>query len=80
LAFSATRLASFAAHEDHAESFVLAWGACTEELAVPYEPWIGVCSQLVESAPVELLQRHVEPDSLGQHHGQVPARIVTSGG
>ena len=43
-----TRLASYAAHDAHAEGFVVAWGACTEELAVPYEPWIGVCSQLVE--------------------------------
>ena len=50
-----TRLASYAAHDAHAEGFAVAWGACTEELAVPYEPWIGVCSQLVESAPVELL-------------------------
>ena len=51
-----TRLASYAAHDAHAEGFAVAWGACTEELAVPYEPWIGVCSQLVESAPVELLR------------------------
>ncbi len=27
---------------------------------MPYEPWIGVCSQLVESAPDELLDRHVK--------------------
>ena len=50
-----TRLASYAAHHAHGEGFAVVWGACTEELAVPYEPWIGVCSQLVESAPVELL-------------------------
>jgi hypothetical protein len=31
-----------------------------EELAVPYETWIEVCSQLVEHAPQELLARHVE--------------------
>ena len=24
---------------------------------VPYEPWIGVCSQLVEHAPPDLLKR-----------------------
>ena len=47
-----TRLASYAAYDAHAEGFAVVWGACTEELAVPYEPWIGVCSQLVESAPV----------------------------
>ena len=50
-----TRLSSYAAHDAHAEGFAVAWGACTEELAVPYEPWIGVCSQLVESAPERLL-------------------------
>jgi class 3 adenylate cyclase len=55
-----TRLASYGAHDAHAEGFAVAWGACTEELAVPYEPWIGVCTQLVESAPVELLEQHVE--------------------
>ncbi len=65
-----TRLASYAAHDAHAEGFVVAWGACTEELAVPYEPWIGVCSQLVESAPVELLQRYVE-----RHKGEL-ARLA----
>ena len=36
------------------------WGSCSEELAVPYEPWIEVCSQLVEHAPQELLAGHVE--------------------
>jgi len=55
-----TRLASYAAHDAHADGFAVAWGACTEELAVPYEPWIGVCTQLLESAPDELLARHVE--------------------
>jgi len=65
-----TRLASYAAYDAHAEGFAVVWGACTEELAVPYEPWIGVCSQLVESAPVELLQRHVE-----RHKGEL-ARLA----
>jgi class 3 adenylate cyclase len=65
-----TRLASYAAHDAHAEGFAVVWGACTEELAVPYEPWIGVCSQLVESAPVELLRRHVE-----RHKGEL-ARLA----
>ena len=65
-----TRLASYAAHDAHSEGFAVAWGACTEELAVPYEPWIGVCSQLVESAPIELLQRHVE-----RHKGEL-ARLA----
>ena len=65
-----TRLASYAAHDAHAEGFAVVWGACTEELAVPYEPWIGVCSQLVESAPAELLGRHVE-----RHKGEL-ARLA----
>jgi len=55
-----TRLASYGAHDAHAERFAVVWGSCTEELAVPYEPWIGVCTQLLESAPEELLSRHVE--------------------
>ena len=55
-----TRLASYAAHHAHAEGFAVAWGACTEELAVPYEPWIGVCTQLVEHALAELLARHLK--------------------
>jgi class 3 adenylate cyclase len=55
-----TRLASYAAHDAHADGSAVVWGACTEEFAVPYEPWIGVCSQLVESAPDELIARHVK--------------------
>ena len=46
-----SRLASFSAHGAHGEGFAVLWGACSEELAVPYEPWISVCSQLVEHAP-----------------------------
>jgi class 3 adenylate cyclase/tetratricopeptide (TPR) repeat protein len=53
-----TRLSSFAAHRAHAEGFAVCWGACSEELAVPYEPWIEVCSDIVEHAPLELLERH----------------------
>jgi class 3 adenylate cyclase len=65
-----TRLASYAAHHAHAEGFAVCWGACTEELAVPYEPWIGVCTQLVESAPDELLVSHVK------RHGGELARVA----
>src|SRR5205807_2138707 len=42
-----TRLASYAAHQAHADGFAVCWGACSEELAAPYEPWIAVCTQLV---------------------------------
>ena len=45
------------AHRAHAEGFAVCWGACSEELAVPYEPWIEVCSQIVEHAPQELLEQ-----------------------
>lgn len=65
-----SRLASFSAHGAHGEGFAVLWGACSEELAVPYEPWISVCSQLVEHAPVELLERHV------QRHGGELARLA----
>ncbi len=55
-----TRLASYAALAAHGEGFAVGWGRCSQELAVPYEPWIEVCSQLVEHAPAELLARYVE--------------------
>ena len=43
-----TRLASYAALASYADGFAVCWGACSEDLAVPYEPWIHACSQLVE--------------------------------
>jgi hypothetical protein len=54
-----TRLASHAALRAHAEGFVVCWGACSEDVAAPYEPWIEVCSQLVEHAPGEVLAGYV---------------------
>jgi class 3 adenylate cyclase/tetratricopeptide (TPR) repeat protein len=61
-----TRLSSYGAHRAHAEGFAVCWGACSEELAVPYEPWIEVCSQLVEHAPEGVLNRLVE-----RHKGEL---------
>lgn len=61
-----TRLASFAAHGAHANGFGVFWGSCSEDLAVPYEPWIGVCTHVVENAPTELLTSHVR-----RHHGEL---------
>jgi class 3 adenylate cyclase/tetratricopeptide (TPR) repeat protein len=55
-----TRLASYEALGAHGDGFAVCWGGCSEELAVPYEPWIEVCSQLVEHAPDELLHGYVE--------------------
>ena len=65
-----SRLSSLAAHGAHGEGFAVLWGACSEELTVPYEPWIAVCSQLVEHAPIELLERHVA------RHGGELARLA----
>jgi class 3 adenylate cyclase len=65
-----TRLASYAAHHAHSEGAAVLWGACSEELAVPYEPWIQICTHVVEHAPQELLQRHMES------HGGELSRLV----
>jgi class 3 adenylate cyclase len=72
-----SRLASFSAHGAHGEGFAVLWGACSEELAVPYEPWISVCSQLVEHAPSELLERHVDRygGELGRLTRELPRRL-----
>jgi class 3 adenylate cyclase len=69
-----TRLSSFAAHRAHAEGFAVCWGACSEELAVPYEPWIEVVSQLVEHAPQELLEHHCK-----RHGGELSRLVRTLG-
>ena len=65
-----SRLASLAAYGAHGEGFAVLWGACSEELAVPYEPWISVCSQLVEHAPQDVLERHAA------RHGGELARVA----
>jgi AAA ATPase domain len=65
-----TRLSSYAADRAHAQGIAVCWGACSEELAVPYEPWIEVCSQLVEHAPIDLLAAHVE------RHGGELSRVA----
>src|SRR5690348_11991918 len=65
-----SRLASLSAHGAHGEGFAVLWGACSEELAVPYEPWIAVCTQLVEHAPAEVLDRYVA------RHGGELGRLV----
>jgi class 3 adenylate cyclase len=54
-----TRLASHAALRAHAEGFAVCWGACSEDVAAPYEPWIEVCSQLVEHASSDVLAEYV---------------------
>ena len=54
-----TRLASNAALRAHAEGFAVCWGACSEDLGAPHEPWIEVCSQLVEHASDGVLGGYV---------------------
>jgi len=55
-----TRLASYAALGANADGFAVCWGACSQDLAAPYEPWITVCSQLVEHAPEAALADYAE--------------------
>jgi hypothetical protein len=55
-----TRLATHTAKVAHGDGFAVLWGSCSDELAVPYEPWIGICTQLVDHAPQEVLDRYVE--------------------
>ena len=57
-----TRLASYAALGANADGFAVCWGACSEDLAAPYEPWIDVCSQLVE---------HMDSDVLAGYAGRL---------
>jgi class 3 adenylate cyclase len=54
-----TRLASFSSLGANADGFAVCWGACSEDLAAPYEPWIAVCSQLVESTAEAVLEGYV---------------------
>ena len=48
-------MAAYAALGANADGFGVCWGSCSEDLAAPYEPWIAVCSQLIEHAPDEVL-------------------------
>jgi class 3 adenylate cyclase len=78
-----TRLASHAALEANADGFAVCWGVCSEDLAAPYEPWLEVCSQLVEHAPEDVLASYL-PDyggeiswvarTLRRRAAEVPAR------
>ena len=81
-----TRLASYSALGAHADGFGVCWGACSEDLAAPYEPWIAVCSQIVEHAPHDALGAYVErfggeisrlARNLGQRVPGAPAPAVS---
>ena len=55
-----TRLASYSALGANADGFAVVWGGCSDDLAMPYEPWIAVCEQLVEHAPQAVLEGYAE--------------------
>ncbi len=65
-----TRLASYAALGANADGFAVCWGGCSEDLAAPYEPWIEICSQIVEHAAEELLAGYA------QMHGGAIRRLA----
>jgi class 3 adenylate cyclase len=54
-----TRLAAYSALGANADGFAVCWGACSDDLAAPYQPWIAVCSRLIEHAPHEVLADYV---------------------
>jgi hypothetical protein len=72
-----TRLASYAALGANADGFAVCWGGCSEDLAVPYEPWIAVCSQIVAHAPEEILAEYVTEfgGEIGRLAGNLARRL-----
>ncbi len=69
-----TRLASYAALGANADGFAVCWGACSEDLAAPYEPWIDICSQLAEHADGDVLSEYVE--RFGGEVGRLASNLV----
>ncbi|HUC59093.1 MAG TPA: AAA family ATPase [Streptosporangiaceae bacterium] len=65
-----TTLAKKIARESRSQGSIVLFGSCERELAVPYEPWVTALSHLVQHAPEEFLQAHVE------RHGGELARLV----
>jgi hypothetical protein len=65
-----TRLASYSALSAHGEGFAVSWGACSEEVVAPFEPWIAACTHLAQHAPEEALRAHV------QRHGGELTRLT----
>ena len=63
-----TRLVSEIACQAHAGGTVVLAGRCDEGLGLPYQPFAEALEHLVEHAPAELLERHVDRygDSLGR--------------
>lgn len=55
-----TRLAAHTAIVTHGDGFAVLWGSCSDDMAVPYEPWIGACSQALDRIPQDALERYVD--------------------
>ena len=65
-----TTLAAQVARTLHADGATVLFGQCSEGMGVPYRPWIDALTHLVEHAPEQLLDAHVE------QHGAALARLV----
>ncbi len=65
-----TRLAAEAARAAHADGGAVLFGACDEDIALPYRPFVEVLRHYVAHAPDEVLTAHVEA-----HRGEL-VRLV----
>jgi class 3 adenylate cyclase/DNA-binding CsgD family transcriptional regulator len=58
-----TRLAAEFARHCHAEGASVLFGACDDQLAVPYQPWMQALDHLVRAAPAEFLGQDPHGDT-----------------
>ncbi len=65
-----TTLAAQVARTLHGEGATVLFGQCSEGMGVSYRPWIDAFTHLVEHAPQQLLETHVE------QHGAALSRLV----
>jgi len=65
-----TRLSTHTALASHGDGDAVLFGRCTEDMGAPYAPWIEGLGHLVDHAPEEVLQVHVE------RHGGELTRLV----
>jgi len=61
-----SRLAGYIGHIAHVQRVGVCWGSCAEDFTVPYEPWIEICTQLVDWMPQDMLEEHV-----ARHRGEL---------
>jgi len=65
-----TRLAIEAARAAHAEGAAVLFGACDEDITIPYRPFVEALRHYVAYAPDEVLAAHAK-----EHHGEL-TRLV----